>query len=417
MFEAFGDAVALLKKYAILTITKPTRMARIHRLVQQVSRLRNGDNEVDCLRKAITTVNKYQLIDLNHAVVIWSYAIKHFELIDEFYFQSKYHEDFAYTPLHLFVYFENYEAADALLKIVDCNPSLKPKILNCVDRSNKTPLILAMNLRSHNLSQLLYKHDEKVHGDKHLLKEALACDDWGIVTTIIENGLDSNAVDAYVYSVLNYAIYQNQPNFVKFLIEKGVDVTVAYNNCDAIDKNDLEQLKILIKNCADVNAKHSHGVTSLHLAVYMNRLEIAKLLIEGGADVNALQYYGETLLQHAISENRLEIAKFLVESGADVNITHDRNWTLLHSATQYNYSDMVQLLIEKGADVNALFITNETLLEYAISENKMDIAKILEEKGATVSSTFDRVNFSRHRGRTPLYYAHWRRYETSLWSK
>ena len=65
---------------------------------------------------------------------------------------------------------------------------------------------------------------------------------------------------------------------------------------DAVRDNDLEKVKELIANGADVNAKDRWVYTPLHL---VNDVEIAKVLIANGADVNARFNDGSTPLHHA----------------------------------------------------------------------------------------------------------------------
>jgi ankyrin repeat protein len=60
---------------------------------------------------------------------------------------------------------------------------------------------------------------------------------------------------------------------------------------DSIKKGDLAQVKILLDNGADVNAKHGEGSTALMVAAQTGHLQIVKLLLEKGADMNAESDY------------------------------------------------------------------------------------------------------------------------------
>ena len=59
-------------------------------------------------------------------------------------------------------------------------------------------------------------------------------------------------------------------------------------------KNEVEEVKRLIANGADVNAKAEDGITPLHCAAEENAAEVAKVLIEFGAAVNAKNNDGYT---------------------------------------------------------------------------------------------------------------------------
>ncbi|WP_297457070.1 ankyrin repeat domain-containing protein [Persephonella sp.] len=54
---------------------------------------------------------------------------------------------------------------------------------------------------------------------------------------------------------------------------------------EAVKKNDLQQVKKLIKNGADVNFKDKKGFSVLHYAAYFGDIKLVKYLVEKGADV------------------------------------------------------------------------------------------------------------------------------------
>ena len=58
---------------------------------------------------------------------------------------------------------------------------------------------------------------------------------------------------------------------------------------EATFRGNLEVVKLLVSNGAEVNEKHRSrdGATPLHMAVYRNRLDLAKFLVSAGADVKA----------------------------------------------------------------------------------------------------------------------------------
>ncbi|MFP3022610.1 MAG: ankyrin repeat domain-containing protein, partial [Wolbachia sp.] len=83
--------------------------------------------------------------------------------------------------------------------------------------------------------------------------------------------------------------------------------------------NNLNIVKLLVNNGADINAKDNEGWTSLHWAVQLGSLNVVKYLVEKGADVNALTADGRAPLDIAkekfrgLSENeeRNDIVQFL----------------------------------------------------------------------------------------------------------
>ena len=202
---------------------------------------------------------------------------------------------------------------------------------------------------------------------------------------------------------LHEAVYKGDIERVRFLIDNGADVNEKGNNKKSskylyndtplfwLRKGDIETAKLLIKHGADVNARSSFnarfgeslesiGPTPLATAIKKDDEKMAKLLIEKGVNV------GKDYLLYAKS---FEIAKILIENGADVNAKNKSGYTPLHFAKK---SELAKLLIENGADVNA---GKGTVGVPLYDTYNIKTAKLLIENGADVNAK------SRY-GNTPL---------------
>lgn len=122
---------------------------------------------------------------------------------------------------------------------------------------------------------------------------------------------------------------------------------IDYSLSSACFHGDFDEVKELIKQGADINARNGDAIT---VATCKGYIEIMKFLIEQGADINsknmALIYATSPL------NGRCETVKYLIEKGADVNA---RNGHALISAVIYGHIDVVKLLIENGANVDFAF--------------------------------------------------------------
>lgn len=98
----------------------------------------------------------------------------------------------------------------------------------------------------------------------------------------------------------------------------------------------IEIIKLLIENGADVNCQTQINNSPLHYAATLkeNGVEIMKLLIYKGADVNAKNFYEDTPLHRAVF-NSLENTKTLITHGADVNARNNNGKTPLDIAKEY----------------------------------------------------------------------------------
>ena len=82
-------------------------------------------------------------------------------------------------------------------------------------------------------------------------------------------------------------------------------------------------------------------------------LDEVKTLIKNGADVNAKNEGGWTALMMASENGHNEVVKILIENKADVNIQDSDGWTALMMASEYINNDVVKtLLIDYQAKVS-----------------------------------------------------------------
>ena len=70
----------------------------------------------------------------------------------------------------------------------------------------------------------------------------------------------------------------------------------------ACEEGNIDKVKILLENGADVNAvKNGYDESALHLAAQNGHVDVVKVLIDKGSDVNAVDYDGRTPLYCATS--------------------------------------------------------------------------------------------------------------------
>ena len=121
--------------------------------------------------------------------------------------------------------------------------------------------------------------------------------------------------DSIMYELLKWAIENKPPEFIKSLIEQGVNVNTkdvsGYTPLHtAAHKSPLDIMQYLIANGANVNAKTNDGWTPLHtVALVCKNVEILQYLISAGADVHAKNNVGTIPLDYAKTEETKQILR------------------------------------------------------------------------------------------------------------
>ena len=128
----------------------------------------------------------------------------------------------------------------------------------------------------------------------------------------------------------------------------------------------LEKVKLLIENGAEINSKNDSGWLPVHYAVQNGHLEVVKFMFENGAEIDLKGKYGWTALNFATYYyGSLEMVKFLIQIGAGLNLKDGNGWTPLHYAADLRNLELVKLFLQNGAEVNFKDNSGKSPLHYA----------------------------------------------------
>lgn len=124
-----------------------------------------------------------------------------------------------------------------------------------------------------------------------------------------------------------------------------------YELYNAVEQNNFNLVQELLKTnyYCDINhLYHYFGVTLLHRAVQKNNVEIVKLLLENGANVNAQTKTQDTSLHLAClyyyQHPKYDLIDILIQFGADMNIKSKYGENVFEVLRRYNHNNVIQFI-------------------------------------------------------------------------
>jgi len=275
--------------------------------------------------------------------------------------------------------------------------------LNAMDGPGKTALHNAVEFNRPEVVKFFLAKGADINqkrqgGNAAPLHIATSQDNKDMIELLLANGADIN-VKVHGLSALHVAIIENKLNMVRFLLAKGFKTSTV--NMAAFF-GELDKVKTLIADGADINQGDTADFTPLHCAIYGNHKQAVTFLIENGADVDAQTAEGRFPLIIA----DIEIAELLITKGANVNLRHRLGGhTVLHVAVNLNDHkgdiELVKLFLSHGVDVNAKAHSNHvgwegwTAFHVACRNGNKAIVEMLISKGADINAKTDK-------GHTPM---------------
>ena len=221
---------------------------------------------------------------------------------------------------------------------------------------------------------------------------------------------DVNPREADGSTPLQWAVFRNDVAEVKRLLRAGANVKLANNYgvtamTLAAEVGNTEMLKVLLEAGADPDSPNPEGMTALHAVARTGIVEAAQVLIKAGATVDTRENFGgQTPLMWASARRHPAMMQLLISAGADVNArSTDRNYQrhvtaegrpksldsggltpLLYSARE-NCHACVEVLLKNKADINLPDPDGVSPLLVAIMNANWDLAQQLIDAGADVN--------------------------------
>lgn len=140
------------------------------------------------------------------------------------------------------------------------------------------------------------------------------------VVLLLEYGANPNIRDCEGSVPLWEAIMGKHESVIKLLADNGATLScgdVGQFACYAVEQNNLDLLKDIVKYGGDVRQPKSNGTSAIHAAICEGNVEMVTFLLEQGADVDAKDSQGWTAWDMADHQGHEEILA-LLKNGVDV---------------------------------------------------------------------------------------------------
>lgn len=144
-------------------------------------------------------------------------------------------------------------------------------------------------------------------------------------------------------------------------------------------KDDFSKLFQCYKKHNDINIKHDryYSQTLIHRAVTCNNINALKILLRENINLNATNSLNSTPLHDAAEHGNLLATLLLLRHGACPNIIDAQSETPLFKAINNNYDTITHLLIAYGSCLNNKNRANATPLYLAVEQQAIDTIVLL----------------------------------------
>ncbi|XVF88159.1 hypothetical protein PTKIN_Ptkin19aG0027900 [Pterospermum kingtungense] len=142
------------------------------------------------------------------------------------------------------------------------------------------------------------------------------------VTVLLEYGVNPNIRDPEGSVPLWEAIMGKHESVIKLLVNNGAMLSygdVGQFACCAVEQNNLDLLKDIVKYGGDIRQPKSNGTTAIHAAICEGNIEMVRFLLGQGVDVDSKDAHGWTpraMAEHqghedilALLQSRIEVKK------------------------------------------------------------------------------------------------------------
>lgn len=172
--------------------------------------------------------------------------------------------------------------------------------------------------------------------------------DDSLLGQLLKRGLDANESDRNGRTALHIAAASGFENCVVLLLDYGADPNSRDSKgsvplWEALTKGHIAVIELLLNNNATL--KSGDGGLYACTAVEQNDLNLLKEIVRCGGDVTKPKSNGTTALHTAVCEENIDIVKYLLSKGADPDTEDMDGWTPRALADQQGHDEIKVLFM------------------------------------------------------------------------
>lgn len=294
------------------------------------------------------------------------------------------------------IYAANFDDAKTLQDLV----ALDKTSLNLPDNTGNTALIYASQKGFINNVKVLLGAGANINYRNpttglSALSAAAAEGNLPLIKLLVKNGkADVNLPDIAGRTPIFYAVEKDQVEALRLLLSLGADPNAKDNNgvtalMRSSSKNHQAcQQELLRQKTIDVNAKDNQGRNAVTYSAYAADTLPAKELLAAKADINTADLQGNTPLMSAIKAKNDRTAVFFIQQGAaltPVNVAGESAFTLTQHYLPNSATSNVLGVKQAGVQQQALQVEAEKLaavrdLEQQLAQQEAAISQLQEEQ-------------------------------------
>ena len=207
----------------------------------------------------------------------------------------------------------------------------------------------------------------------------------------MKNSSKREIMDSNARSLLFLAAEKGQLDVVRLLLDNKAQIEAKDSKARtplsvAAGEGQKEVVELLLNNKAQIEVKDRNERTPISLAAEKGHKGVAELLLEKKAITEAKDSKARTPLSVAAGEGQKNVVELLLENNAEIEVKDRNERTPISLAAEKGHMDVVQLLLEKKAEIKDSRSHFSSALYFAADNGHVAVVKLFLNKSADIEA-------------------------------